>query len=131
MHLGGSMWRAGQSACATSSLATLNGSKAEYAKLLDTPAGRHFEANVADDAFVMQFAYLMAKEPGGDSGSATSTQTSGLACLPEAGVDEVMPLFQVGGILHEEVMDTLRLFGKHVIPHFNAKANSSSGSPAR
>ena len=54
-----------------------------------------------------------------------------LEAYAEAGVDEVMPLFQVGGIFHEEVMDTLRLFGKHVIPHFNAKASSSSGSPAR
>lgn len=54
-----------------------------------------------------------------------------LESYAEAGVDEVIPLFQVGGIFHEEVMDTLRLFGKHVIPHFNAKASSSSGSPAR
>ncbi len=54
-----------------------------------------------------------------------------LEAYAEAGVDEVIPLFQVGGIFHEEVMDTLRLFGKHVIPHFNAKASSSSGSPAR
>ena len=32
------------------------------------------------------------------------------------GVDEIMPLFQVGPIAHQEVMETLRLFGKHVIP---------------
>jgi len=32
------------------------------------------------------------------------------------GVDEIMPLFQVGPIAHPEVMETLRLFGKHVIP---------------
>ena len=32
------------------------------------------------------------------------------------GVDEIMPLFQVGPISHQEVMETLRLFGKHVIP---------------
>ena len=46
-----------------------------------------------------------------------------LEAYAEAGVDEVMPLFQVGGISHEEVMDTLRLFGKYVIPHFNAKGS--------
>ena len=46
-----------------------------------------------------------------------------------AGVDEVMPLFQVGGIAHEEVMETLRLFGKHVAPHFEALERASS--PAR
>ena len=32
------------------------------------------------------------------------------------GVDEIMPLFQIGPIAHQEVMETLRLFGKHVIP---------------
>ncbi|MEC8910678.1 MAG: LLM class flavin-dependent oxidoreductase, partial [Chloroflexota bacterium] len=32
------------------------------------------------------------------------------------GVDEIMPLFQVGPMAHQEVMETLRLFGKHVIP---------------
>jgi len=32
------------------------------------------------------------------------------------GVDEIMPLFQIGPITHTEVMGTLRLFGKHVIP---------------
>ena len=52
-----------------------------------------------------------------------------LEAYAEAGVDEVMPLFQVGGISHEEVMNTLRLFGEHVIPHFNAKASSYPGSP--
>jgi alkanesulfonate monooxygenase SsuD/methylene tetrahydromethanopterin reductase-like flavin-dependent oxidoreductase (luciferase family) len=35
-----------------------------------------------------------------------------------AGVDEIMPLFQVGPITHTEVMNTLRLFGKHVVPYF-------------
>ena len=35
-----------------------------------------------------------------------------------AGLDEMMPLFQIGPITHSEVMETLRLFGKHVVPHF-------------
>ena len=34
------------------------------------------------------------------------------------GVDEIMPLFQVGPITHQEVMTTLRLFGKYIVPHF-------------
>ena len=38
------------------------------------------------------------------------------------GVDEIMPLFQVGPVTHEEVMESLRLFGKYIIPHFRAKA---------
>ena len=37
------------------------------------------------------------------------------------GVDEMMPLFQVGPVTHEEVMESLRLFGKYVVPHFAAK----------
>ena len=31
------------------------------------------------------------------------------------GVDEIMPLFQIGTMAHKEVMETIRLFGKHVI----------------
>ena len=37
------------------------------------------------------------------------------------GVDEVMPIFQAGHATHEEVMNSLRLFGKYVIPHFRQK----------
>ena len=45
------------------------------------------------------------------------------------GVDEIMPLFQVGPITHQEVMTTLRLFGKYIVPHFKElerKAQASS-----
>jgi alkanesulfonate monooxygenase SsuD/methylene tetrahydromethanopterin reductase-like flavin-dependent oxidoreductase (luciferase family) len=38
------------------------------------------------------------------------------------GMDEIMPLFQVGPVSHQEVMETLRLFGKYVVPHFQRKA---------
>jgi alkanesulfonate monooxygenase SsuD/methylene tetrahydromethanopterin reductase-like flavin-dependent oxidoreductase (luciferase family) len=43
------------------------------------------------------------------------------------GLDEIMPLFQVGSISHGEVMETLRLFGKYIIPHFQGKAQGSVG----
>jgi alkanesulfonate monooxygenase SsuD/methylene tetrahydromethanopterin reductase-like flavin-dependent oxidoreductase (luciferase family) len=43
------------------------------------------------------------------------------------GLDEIMPLFQVGPISHGEVMETLRLSGKYVIPYFQAKARGSVG----
>ena len=36
------------------------------------------------------------------------------------GVDEIMPLFQIGPMAHQEVTETLRLFGKHIIPHLTA-----------
>ncbi len=41
------------------------------------------------------------------------------------GVDEIMPLFQVGPVTHEEVMESLRLFGKYIIPHFRDKAKKA------
>jgi alkanesulfonate monooxygenase SsuD/methylene tetrahydromethanopterin reductase-like flavin-dependent oxidoreductase (luciferase family) len=43
------------------------------------------------------------------------------------GLDEIMPLFQVGPISHGEVTETLRLFGRYIIPHFQAKAQASLG----
>ena len=44
------------------------------------------------------------------------------------GVDEMMPLFQVGPITHQEVMETLRLFGRHVIPHFQEEAKKQAAT---
>ncbi|HCL25174.1 MAG TPA: hypothetical protein DHW65_02350 [Dehalococcoidia bacterium] len=35
------------------------------------------------------------------------------------GVDEIMPLFQIGPMEDSEVKETLRLFGKYVIPHLD------------
>ena len=37
------------------------------------------------------------------------------------GVDEVMPIFQAGHATHKEVMNSIKLFGKYVIPHFQQK----------
>jgi len=41
------------------------------------------------------------------------------------GVDEVMPIFQAGRATHEEIMNSIRLFGKYVIPHFIEKDKRS------
>jgi alkanesulfonate monooxygenase SsuD/methylene tetrahydromethanopterin reductase-like flavin-dependent oxidoreductase (luciferase family) len=38
------------------------------------------------------------------------------------GANEIMPIFQAGPATNAEVMNSLRLFGKYVIPHFRAKA---------
>jgi hypothetical protein len=46
------------------------------------------------------------------------------------GVDEIMPLFQVGPVTHQEVMNALRLFGKYVIPHFREKAKREQAATA-
>jgi alkanesulfonate monooxygenase SsuD/methylene tetrahydromethanopterin reductase-like flavin-dependent oxidoreductase (luciferase family) len=35
-----------------------------------------------------------------------------------AGVDEMIPLFQIGPVTNAEVMKSLELFSKYVIPHF-------------
>ena len=46
------------------------------------------------------------------------------------GVDEMMPLFQVGPTTHQEVMESLRLFGKYIIPHFQQKAKRAEAAAA-
>jgi alkanesulfonate monooxygenase SsuD/methylene tetrahydromethanopterin reductase-like flavin-dependent oxidoreductase (luciferase family) len=46
------------------------------------------------------------------------------------GIDEVFPLCAIGPARHEEVMHTLRLFGEHVIPHFQAKAQQDAAAAA-
>ncbi len=46
------------------------------------------------------------------------------------GVDEIMPLFQVGPATNQEVMESLRLFGKYVIPHFQQKAKQAEAVAA-
>jgi hypothetical protein len=44
-------------------------------------------------------------------------------------VDEIMPLFQIGPMANEEVTETLRLFGKHVIPHLAKTDQAESPTP--
>jgi alkanesulfonate monooxygenase SsuD/methylene tetrahydromethanopterin reductase-like flavin-dependent oxidoreductase (luciferase family) len=41
------------------------------------------------------------------------------------GADEIMPIFQAGPATHQEVLNSLRLFGKYVIPHFKEKERRS------
>ena len=43
------------------------------------------------------------------------------------GVDEIMPIFQAGRATHQEVMNSIRLFGKYVIPHFQEKEKRAKG----
>ncbi len=40
----------------------------------------------------------------------------------EVGVDQIMCLMQAGRVPHEKVMESLRLFGEHVIPYFKKRA---------
>jgi alkanesulfonate monooxygenase SsuD/methylene tetrahydromethanopterin reductase-like flavin-dependent oxidoreductase (luciferase family) len=42
-----------------------------------------------------------------------------------AGVDQVMLLFQAGRTPHEGIMNSIRLYGKYVIPHFKEKEKRS------
>ncbi|AXB80312.1 LLM class flavin-dependent oxidoreductase [Novosphingobium sp. P6W] len=42
--------------------------------------------------------------------------------LADAGADEILFLFQMGGIPHELIMETIRNIGEQVIPHFRASA---------
>jgi alkanesulfonate monooxygenase SsuD/methylene tetrahydromethanopterin reductase-like flavin-dependent oxidoreductase (luciferase family) len=36
----------------------------------------------------------------------------------EAGIDQVLCFMQFGGIPHQNIMDSIKLFGKDVIPYF-------------
>jgi alkanesulfonate monooxygenase SsuD/methylene tetrahydromethanopterin reductase-like flavin-dependent oxidoreductase (luciferase family) len=47
------------------------------------------------------------------------------------GVDQIMCLMQAGRIPHEKVMESIRLFGKHVIPYFNKRAGEQPASALR
>ena len=42
--------------------------------------------------------------------------------LFEAGADEILFIFQMGGIPHEAIMQTIRNIGEKVIPHFRERA---------
>ena len=44
------------------------------------------------------------------------------------GVDEIMPIFQAGYATNEEVMNSIRLFGKYVIPHFREKEKRAAAA---
>jgi hypothetical protein len=46
------------------------------------------------------------------------------------GVEQVFLLSAIGPATHEEVMNTLTMFGKHVIPHFKAKEKAQVSSGA-
>jgi alkanesulfonate monooxygenase SsuD/methylene tetrahydromethanopterin reductase-like flavin-dependent oxidoreductase (luciferase family) len=46
----------------------------------------------------------------------------------EMGATEIMPIFQAGPATHAEVMNSLRLFGKYVIPHFRAKGKGGKAA---
>jgi alkanesulfonate monooxygenase SsuD/methylene tetrahydromethanopterin reductase-like flavin-dependent oxidoreductase (luciferase family) len=47
------------------------------------------------------------------------------------GVDEIMPIFQAGHATHDEVMNSIRLFGKYIIPHFREKAKQAGAAAGR
>ena len=44
------------------------------------------------------------------------------------GADEIMPIFQAGPATDAEVKNSLRLFGKYVIPHFKAKEKQAKAA---
>src|SRR6266567_1753014 len=46
------------------------------------------------------------------------------------GADEIMPIFQAGPATDAEVKNSLRLFGKYVIPHFKAKERRAQAAAA-
>ena len=46
------------------------------------------------------------------------------------GADEITPIFQAGPATGAEVKNSLRLFGKYVIPHFKEKKKRAQAAAA-
>jgi alkanesulfonate monooxygenase SsuD/methylene tetrahydromethanopterin reductase-like flavin-dependent oxidoreductase (luciferase family) len=52
---------------------------------------------------------------------------AGIQKYPEAGIDELLLLVQVGRMPHAAIMDTIKLIGRHVIPYFrNVEAKGAA-----
>jgi alkanesulfonate monooxygenase SsuD/methylene tetrahydromethanopterin reductase-like flavin-dependent oxidoreductase (luciferase family) len=49
------------------------------------------------------------------------TARRGLAAYEASGVDQVILVAQMGGYAHERIVDSLRLFGREVLPEFKAR----------
>jgi len=45
--------------------------------------------------------------------------------LAEAGVDNVMCLIQMGTLTQDQQLETIRIWGEKVIPHFRAKDDAA------
>ena len=58
------------------------------------------------------------------------TQASRAQRLKDAGADEILFMFQMGGIPHDVIMETIRNIGEKVIPHFRAQ-EAAIAAPAR
>ena len=41
----------------------------------------------------------------------------------EAGIDHILCLMQLYDIPHDKIMQSINLFGEHVLPHFGATAS--------
>jgi alkanesulfonate monooxygenase SsuD/methylene tetrahydromethanopterin reductase-like flavin-dependent oxidoreductase (luciferase family) len=57
-----------------------------------------------------------------------STCIDKLERYAEIGADRVLCLMQVNDLDHDAVMDSIRLFGEHVIPHFSAPDRQDGGA---
>lgn len=55
----------------------------------------------------------------------------GVQLYEEAGVDQVITIMQTETIAHEKAMQSIEMFGKHVIPAFRGTSKSTAASAAR
>ena len=85
-----------------------------------------------------QYSTQRVKRTLADSANLEQFVESGLYCIGspdsaiqtiekyvKAGVDQIMLLMQFGGIPHDKIMESIRLFGEHIIPHFKSKEADS------
>jgi len=42
----------------------------------------------------------------------------------EAGIDQILCFMQMGNLAHTRIMDSIRLFGRHVIPAFTERVHT-------
>ena len=49
----------------------------------------------------------------------------------EVGVDKIMCLMQGGRIPHDKIMESIRLFGEHLIPYFKSREGKAAPAGAR
>ena len=96
----------------------------------DLSAEEHLEAlqHLRTDrhAIIGEDKVAMSPDPGyyGEVPHAYGTPQDCIAYvqrLLDAGADEILFLSQMGGVEHEAIMETIRLIGTEVIPHFRAK----------
>jgi len=66
----------------------------------------------------------------GFSRDIVSARAKAKQLLADAGVDNVMCLIQMGTLTQDQQLETIRIFGEQVIPHFQARERQATMAQA-